>query len=124
MLGLIVGQGHIHGDLSEQAADLAGPVIENVQGVVPDDRHAQHAHGQQILGRELIRHLRPVTATAEPLKVSARVLRPASCGIVGKIILHKPDRDILIAKLHWNVDTHRTLPIATAGAEDHVPGKH
>jgi hypothetical protein len=51
---------------------------------MPDDRYAQHADGQQVLGRELIRRLRPVTPRAKPLKVGTGVSSPPG-GVLGEI---------------------------------------
>ncbi len=70
-------QGDAQRDLGEQGAELAGPEVEYVQGVVPVDPYAQHADGQQVLGGELIGSFGPVSASAKPLKVCARVLCPS-----------------------------------------------
>ena len=50
-----------------------------------------------------------------------------SLRIVLGVFLHQPDRDTLVAKLIWNVDTHRfsrSRTLAPKAAEYHVSGKH
>jgi hypothetical protein len=76
-----------------------------MQGVVPVDPYAQHADGQQVLGGELIGSFGPVSASAKPLKVCARVLRP-SRAVGTEIRLNQPGSEVFVAKLIWDVDTH------------------
>jgi hypothetical protein len=62
---------------------------------------------QQILRRDLTRHLRPVTAPGKPFKVSTRIPRTPSRQVLGEVCLNQPDSEIFVAKLNWNADPHR-----------------
>jgi hypothetical protein len=120
--GLRIRKPDVQRNPGKQAAELSGTIVEHVQGVMPDDRYAQHADGQQILGRELIRHLRPVTAPAKPLKAGTGVSSPPR-SVLSEVRLYQPEGKVHVTKLFWNSDTHRI----SADTEDHleqIPGKH
>jgi hypothetical protein len=114
--GLRIHQPDAQRNPGKQTAELSGTIVEHVQGVMPDDRHAQRADGQQILGREPARHLRPVAAPAKPLKVGTGVSSPP-CSVLGEVRLHQPEGKAHVTKLVWNVDTHRI-------SAEQVPGNH